>query len=149
MLDIMSNIDPINFIIQEALDHVNGAALAPKNNFFQGEGYAIDVVQKRKNSIVLRFRAANLQNICTISIDKKSILVRYAPEFFLHMGNINDGIFSSNVVDEPFTLDELKNAFIKSRTSFDIGVDFEYDVMIETLQKCRRVHYEFIRAVED
>lgn len=149
MLDIISNIDPINFIIQEALEHVNGATLHPRNNFFEGDGYAIDVIQKRKNCIVLRFRADNLQNICTISIDKKSILLRYSPEFFLSMENIKDGKFNSNVVPESFTLDELQNAFVKSRTPFDIGIDFEYDVMVQTLQKCRRVHYEFINSVEN
>lgn len=147
MLDIINNIDPINYIIQDVLNQVNGRTLSARNNFFKAEDYALDVVQKRKNNFVLRFRAANLQNICTISLDKKGIVIRYSPEFFLQMENASTGVLESNIVKVPFSIEELSEAFVQSRTMFDIGIDFNHDVMVQTIQICRRVHNEFVSSI--
>lgn len=147
MLDIINNIDPINYIIQDVLNQVNGRTLSARNNFFKAEGYALDVVQKRKNNFVLRFRAANLQNICSISLDKKGIVIRYSPEFFLQMENVTSGVLESNIVKVPFSIEELSQAFVDSRTMFDIGIDFDHDVMVQTIQICRRVHNEFVSSI--
>lgn len=147
MLDIINNIDPINYIIQDVLNQVNGRTLSARNNFFQGEGYALDVVQKRKNNFVLRFRAANLQNICSVSLDKKGIVIRYSPEFFLQMENAESGVLESNIVKVPFSIEELSQAFVDSRTMFDIGIDFNHEVMVQTIQLCRRVHNEFVSSI--
>lgn len=148
MLDIINNIDPINYIIQDVLNHISGGSLSPKNNFFKGDGYFLDVEQKRKYTYVLRFRAANLQNICSISLDKTGIVIRYNSQFFLQMANTSNGIIESNVVKAPFSLENLKAAFIESRTIFDVGIDFDYDVMIKTIEQCRRVHNEFINSID-
>lgn len=146
MLDIINNIDPINYIIQEVLNKVNGSTLSVRNNFVTGDGYSLDVVQKRKNNIVLRFRASGLQNICSITLDRRGMVLRYNSEFFLEMAN--SGVLESNVVTVPFTIENLSEAFVDSRTMFDIGIDFNYDVMKETIQQCRRVHHEFISSLE-
>ncbi len=144
MLNIMDNIDPINYIIQDVLSKINGLDLEPRNNFYIGEGYSLDVQESRKNSYKLKVRTQNLQDLCNIMIDKKNLIIRYSPEFYL----MQDGsTFSTNLFDETFELEELPTAFSSNGSVFGLGVEFDYSTMIETIQMCRRIHSEFLSRI--
>ncbi|AFC21505.1 hypothetical protein GAP32_057 [Cronobacter phage vB_CsaM_GAP32] len=144
MLNIIENIDPINYIIQDVLSKINGLDLAPRNNFYIGDGYSLDVQEVRKNSYKLKVRTQNLQDLCNIGIDKKNMIIRYSPEFFF----IHDGKeLSTNLFDGTFCIEDLPQVFDKNGAVFGLPVDFDYDTMQQTIQMCRRVHEEFLRKL--
>lgn len=144
MLNIIENIDPINYIIQDVLSKINGLDLAPRNNFYIGDGYSLDVQEVRKNSYKLKVRTQNLQDLCNIGIDKKNMIIRYSPEFFF----IHDGKeLSTNLFDGTFCIEDLPQVFDNNGAVFGLPVDFDYDTMQQTIQMCRRVHEEFLRKL--
>ena len=144
MLNIIDNIDPINYIIQDVLSNINGLELAPRNNFYIGEGYSLDVVEVRKNVFKLKVRTQNLQDLCNIAIDKKNLIIRYSPEFFF----VQNGPFlNTNLFDDRFALEELPVVFEKNNTIFGLPVEFDYGTMQQTIEMCRRVHEEFLRKI--
>ena len=144
MLNIIENIDPINYIIQDVLSKINGLELYARNNFYIGDGYSLDVQEVRKNVYKLKVRTKNLQDLCNISIDKKNMVIRYSPEFFF----IHDGAeLSTNLFEGKFTLEELPEAFSDNGKVFGLPVEFDYKTMQETIQVCRRVHDEFLRKI--
>lgn len=144
MLNIIENIDPINFIIQDVLSNINGLELAPKNNFYIGEGYSLDVQEVRKNVYKLKVRTQNLQDLCNIGIDKKKLVIRYSPEFFFVQAGTE---LSTNLFEGSFSLEELPTAFENNGEVFGLPVQFDYDTMQETITMCRRVHEEFLRKL--
>jgi len=144
MLNIIENIDPINFIIQDVLSNINGLELAPKNNFYIGEGYSLDVQEVRKNVYKLKVRTQNLQDLCNIGIDKKKLVIRYSPEFFFVQAGTE---LSTNLFEGSFSLEELPTAFTNNGSVFGLPVQFDYDTMQETITMCRRVHEEFLRKL--
>ncbi len=144
MLNIIENIDPINFIIQDVLSNINGLELAPKNNFYIGEGYSLDVQEVRKNVYKLKVRTQNLQDLCNIGIDKKKLVIRYSPEFFFVQAGTE---LSTNLFEGSFSLEELPTAFENNGQVFGLPVQFDYDTMQETITMCRRVHEEFLRKL--
>ncbi|UYE98474.1 hypothetical protein XbC2_45 [Xanthomonas phage XbC2] len=144
MLNIIENIDPINFIIQDVLSNINGLELAPKNNFYIGEGYSLDVQEVRKNVYKLKVRTQNLQDLCNIGIDKKNLVIRYSPEFFFVQAGTE---LSTNLFEGSFSLEELPTAFENNGQVFGLPVQFDYDTMQETITMCRRVHEEFLRKL--
>lgn len=144
MLNIIENIDPINFIIQDVLSNINGLELAPKNNFYIGEGYSLDVQEVRKNVYKLKVRTQNLQDLCNIGIDKKNLVIRYSPEFFFVQAGTE---LSTNLFEGSFSLEELPTAFENNGQVFGLPVQFDYDTMQETITMCRRVHQEFLRKL--
>jgi hypothetical protein len=144
MLNIIENIDPINFIIQDVLRNINGIELSPKNNFYIGDGYSLDVQEVRKNVFKLKVRTQNLQDLCNIGIDKKNIVIRYSPDFFF----VQDGSsLSTNLFEGTFSLEELPNVFENNGEVFGLPVQFDYDTMQNTIAMCRRVHDEFLRKI--
>lgn len=144
MLNIIENIDPINFIIQDVLRNINGVELAPKNNFYIGDGYSLDVQEVRKNVFKLKVRTQNLQDLCNIGIDKKNIIIRYSPDFFF----VQDGSsLSTNLFEGKFSLEDLPNVFENNGEVFGLPVQFDYDTMQDTIAMCRRVHDEFLRKI--
>lgn len=144
MLNIIENIDPINFIIQDVLSNINGLELSPKNNFYIGEGYSLDVQEVRKNVYKLKVRTQNLQDLCNIGIDKKNLVIRYSPEFFFVQAGTE---LSTNLFEGSFSLEELPTAFENNGEVFGLPVQFDYDTMQETITMCRRVHEEFLRKL--
>lgn len=144
MLNIIDNIDPINYIIQDVLSNINGLELAPRNNFYIGEGYSLDVQEVRKNSYKLKVRTQNLQDLCNIGIDKTNLVIRYSPEFFF----IQNGPFlNTNLFEDRFALEELASVFEMNNVMFGLPVEFDYDTMTQTIEMCRRVHAEFLRKI--
>lgn len=144
MIDIMDNIDPINYIITDVLSKINGLELVPRNNYIVLDGYSLDVMEIRKNSYRLKLRTHLLQDLCNINIDKKTLVIRYSPKFFLLKTGDE---FSTNLFDDTFVLDELQNTFIQNDTVFGLGVEFDYTQMVETIKVCTRVHHEFLQKI--
>ncbi len=145
MLDVINNIDPINYIIQDVLKNITGMTLVPRNNFYTGDGYALDVQEVRKNSYKLKIRTPNLQVLCNIGITKKEMVIRYSPDFFFVQKGQN---LNTNLFEDTFTVNELQEAFEKNSTAFGLPVRFEYSTMQETIEACRRVHDEFLRSID-
>lgn len=144
MLNIIENIDPINFIIQDVLSNINGLELFPRNNFYIGDGYSLDVQEVRKNVYKLKVRTETLQDLCNIGIDKKNLIIRYSPEFFFVQAGTT---LSTNLFEGSFSLEDLPSAFENNGEVFGLPVQFDYDTMQETITMCRRVHDEFLRKI--
>lgn len=144
MLNIIENIDPINFIIQDVLSNINGLELFPRNNFYIGDGYSLDVQEVRKNVYKLKIRTQTLQDLCNIAIDKKNLIIRYSPEFFFVQAGTS---LSTNLFEGSFSLEDLPSAFENNGEVFGLPVQFDYDTMQETITMCRRVHDEFLRKI--
>lgn len=144
MLNIINNIDPINYIVQDVLNNITGLEIAPRNNFYTGDGYSLDVQEVRKNSYKLKVRTSNLQDLCNIAFDKKNLVIRYSHEFFFVQ---NGQVLSTNLFDETFCLEDLPSAFESNSTVFGLGVEFDYSTMQSTILMCRRIHDEFLRKI--
>jgi len=144
MLSIIDNIDPINYIIQDVLSNINGLDLAPRNNYYIGDGYSLDVQEVRKNVFKLKVRTQNLQDLCNIAIDKKNLVIRYSPEFFFVQAGSE---LSTNLFEGTFTLEELPEVFDNNGSVFGLPVEFDYSTMQSTIEMCRRVHSEFLRKI--
>lgn len=144
MLNIIDNIDPINYIVQDVLRNINGLDLVARNNFYKGDGYSLDVMEVRKNSYKLKVRTENLQDLCNIAMDKKNLVIRYSPEFFL----VQNGPFlNTNLFYDQFALEELPHVFEANNVMFGLPVEFDYATMQQTIEMCRRVHEEFLRKI--
>lgn len=144
MLNIIENIDPINYIIQDVLNNIDGLELTARNNFYIGEGYSLDVQEVRKNSYKLKVRTSNLQDLCNIAFDKKKLIIRYSPEFFF----VQDGTsLSTNLFEGRFSLDELPSAFSDNSTVFGLGVEFDHVIMMETIGMCSRIREDFLQKI--
>ena len=144
MLNIIDNIDPINYIIQDVLSNISGRDLVARNNYYIGEGYSLDVQEVRKNVYKLKVRTQNLQDLCNIAIDKKNLVIRYSPDFFFVQAGTN---LSTNLFEGTFSLEELPEAFKNNGEVFGLPVEFDFETMQSTIEMCRRVHDEFLRKI--
>lgn len=174
MLNILGNIDPVNYIIQDVLQNIMTKELMPKNNFFvrssndstqstsQSEStYALDIMQLKKNTLRLRIRTGNLQDLCNIQINKNTTIIRYCPEFYIIDQN---EILSSNLFSDKFSTEELESTFERnlnesaiSATSTDSEFVFNERVNVnlnnltllkEIIQMIRVLRTNYIKRTE-
>lgn len=145
MINIIENIDPINYIMQDVLTRINGATLEPRNNFYTAEGYSLDVVQTRKNNLRLKVRTSTLQDLCNIQMDKKCFILRFSPELFFLTDK--DGMYTSSLFDDCFSLSEFEEVLKRNDSAFGYGIEFDVQNMVQTLELCEKLHKEFIQKI--
>lgn len=149
MLDILGNIDTVNYFIQDAIIKCSQRPLQVRSNLIQGDGYFVDLNENRKNIFNLMISAMNRNNIARIIIDKNSITVRYNSKFMItYKGKTNQ--FSTNLFEDPFDASEVGSTFFAQSTVFKFeDVNFNAEVMQETLEKVRGLYYGFVQFIED
>lgn len=143
MLDILGNIDTVNYFVQDALVGITSKPLQVRNNFHQGDGYIVDITEPRKNVFNINIATTGRNNIARIIIDKNEIVLRYNAKFMMFFKSKTD-MFSTNLFDEPFKLEDIEAVFFTQSTCFKFrDVEFSPDVMTETLQMLRIIYYGF------
>ncbi|WEM33124.1 hypothetical protein EJP02_063 [Escherichia phage EJP2] len=149
MLDVLGNIDVVNDIVQEGIQGVLGRSISVRSGLYQGDGYAVDSTSKGSASMTFRVRTQNLQTLCTISLSRKDIIIRYNHKFWFKV-NLKDGLVSTSLFDEPFMLQEIKTAFeIQSNIGLGLPlkVEFDCDKLIQTILLCGSLHGSFISYI--
>lgn len=147
-VDVIDNLDTINYIVQDCLTMSAGKEFTPRNGFVQGDGYAMDVRNAgTKNHINLHIRTEYLQDLCRIMISPKKLVVRYSTEFLM-VYNPKTELYQTNLFDEPFTLEEMEGVFFTQNCvgGWGLQVNFNCDIMIKTLSMCRGIYDSFIFA---
>lgn len=151
MLDVLSNIDTVNYIINDGLVNAFKKPLEYRTGFYVGEGFGIDTIKgKGSNSMTFRVRTTHLQTLCTIYMEKDNILIRYGPKFMFKV-NMKNGMVSTNLFEEPFELSEMEGTFFVQDTigfGLPLTVQFDFGTMIETINLCRGVHAAFISFIQ-
>lgn len=149
MISVLDNIDTVNYIIQNCVTEGRKKPLRDMNDFVIGDGYAMDVSESKGKVWTLLVRTSTLQNLCKISFTPTQMLVRYGPKF-MFLYNKKTNLFTTNLFDEAFTLDELEGAFFTQNLVIDWGlqVDFNFDIMSETLTQCWRLYNDFLVSIQ-
>ncbi|HAN3822173.1 hypothetical protein VWJ57_05250 [Escherichia coli O157] len=149
MLDILGNIDTANYFIQDALFNTVQQGLEVRHNVYQGDGYFVDIVEARKNTFNVNITTLGRQNIARILVSKDEIVLRYSAKFMLTYKKKTD-MFSTNLFDEPFDLDDIEATFFTQSTMVKYtDVQFSADVMSETLQMIKVLFYAFEQFREE
>lgn len=142
MLDILSNLDTVNYIVQDCLSNCT-SEMKSRNTYYVGEGYGMDVTLQASNRMDLRVRTSALQTLCRVMYAKNMFILRYTPDFFLKY-NIKTDTITCNLFEEPFSLSEMESTFFMQST-IGIGLvtdaDFSFDTMSETIQLARSVYH--------
>lgn len=142
MLDILKNLDTVNYIVQDCLTEGLRREISPRNAFYVGDGYAMDIISTKGNGLNFRIRTDKLQNLCTVIMEKNNIFLRYNHKFFLKY-NVKNDMITCNLFEEPFELDEMESTFfMQSTIGFGIAMDFNFcfDTLAETLILSRRAY---------
>lgn len=150
MLDVLSNIDTVNYIIQESMHHALVKPIEFRGGFYTGDGFGVDTVKGKASSMTFKVRTEHLQTLCNVMMDKDTFVLRYSPKFFLKI-NTKNRMISTNLFDEAFELSEMESTFyVQSTIGFGIPLttDFDFDTMIETINLCWRVHASFISFLQ-
>ncbi|EPE1232561.1 hypothetical protein MZ16F87_51970 [Escherichia coli] len=149
MLDILGNIDTANYFIQDALFNTVQKGLDVRCNIHQGDGYFVDITETRKNVFNLNITTLTRQNIARILVNKDEIVLRYNSKFLFTYKKKTD-MFSTNLFDEPFNLEDLEATFFTQNTMLKFNdVEFSSEVMSETLQMVKVVFYAFQQFNEE
>ncbi|MDS1552374.1 hypothetical protein QPL51_04885 [Escherichia coli] len=149
MLDILGNIDTANYFIQDALFNTVQHGLEVRHNVYQGDGYFVDIVEARKNTFNVNITTLGRQNIARILVSKDEIVLRYSAKFMLTYKKKTD-MFSTNLFDEPFDLEDIEATFFTQSTMVKYtDVQFSADVMSETLQMIKVLFYAFEQFREE
>lgn len=149
-LDILSNIDIINYIVQDSVRNVIVRPLVPRSNFYVGDGYAVDLINTTKTKSMVRIRSTHLQDLCKISLSKDEFLVRFNHQFMFQYKR-KTGMYSTPLFEEPFLLEELEARFFTENCvgfNYSIDVKFDFEVMLETLELCKELHNAFLSHLE-
>lgn len=151
MLDVLSNIDTVNYIIQDSMNQALSKPLEFRGGFHNGDGFGVDIIKgKGSNSMNFRVRTTYLQTLCTIYMEKDCFTLRYGPKFIVKV-NTKNGMVSTNLFEEPFELSEMEATFFVQNTigfGIPLTTEFDFDTMIETINLCWRVHASFISFLQ-
>lgn len=145
MLDVLNNIDTVNYVVQDCMEKVFKKGLEYRMNYYVGEQYKMDV----RKGPVFTIRSNNMQTLCSVHYEKNSITLRYSHKFMITY-NTKTGLAKTNLFDEVFNLKDMESTFFVQNTigfGIPLTIDFNYDTMIETFNLCRSV-YEFLSTME-
>lgn len=150
MLDVLKNIDTVNYIIQDCLDILCNEDLSVRNNVYSAEGFGVDIIKSRGTGLSLRIRTDNLQTLCNVMMDKNTITLRYSHKFMIQY-NTKTNLVKTTQFEDAFELSEMESTFfVQDTIGFGLAVqaDFCFDTMIETIQKSRRLHNAFLSFIQ-
>lgn len=150
MLDIKNNLDVVNYVVQESIKGLMNSNFEVQNNIYKSEDFGVDILSRTRKKLTVRIRNMTAMNICRIEVTDKSVCIRYTHEFMFFYDPKTDK-FTSNLLEQPFELDDISAAFFTESTmiKFDVDWIFDYDIMIETLDLCRGLYAKFIQFNED
>jgi|SRR6478609_11672900 len=149
MISVLDNIDTVNYIIQNCVSEGRSKPLRGMNAFVVGDGYAMDVITSKGNTIQLTVRTSTLQTLCRITFTPTQMLVRYGPKF-MFLYNKKTNLFTTNLFDDAFTLEEMEGAFFTQNLVVDWGlqVQFDFAIMSETLTQCWSLYNDFLVSIK-
>ena len=149
MISVLDNIDTVNYIIQNCVSEGRAKPLRGMNAFVVGDGYAMDVITSKGNTIQLTVRTSTLQTLCRITFTPTQMLVRYGPKF-MFLYNKKTNLFTTNLFDDAFTLEEMEGAFFTQNLVVDWGlqVQFDFAIMSETLTQCWSLYNDFLVSIK-
>ena len=149
MISVLDNLDTVNFIIQNCITECMNKPLKMRNSFVVGDGYALDVTEVKSKQMKLLVRTSNLQTLCTITFTDKQMLVRYGPKF-MFLYNKKTNLFTTNLFDEAFAVEEIEGAFFTQNLVLDWGLQVQFDsaIMVETLTQCWRLYNDFLVSIQ-
>lgn len=149
MISVLDNIDTVNYIIQNCVSEGRSKPLRGMNAFVMGDGYAMDVITSKGNTIQLTVRTSTLQTLCRITFTPTQMLVRYGPKF-MFLYNKKTNLFTTNLFDDAFTLEEMEGAFFTQNLVVDWGlqVQFDFAIMSETLTQCWSLYNDFLVSIK-
>lgn len=149
MLDIIGNIDTVNYFIQDAIVNTVKHPLAVRTNLYQGDGYVVDFNESTKKNCVLYIRSTYRQQLARIMMSKESMILRYN-EKFMFIYNTKTGLFSTNFFEETFVLEDMEATFFTQNTMFKFSTDvvFDFSTMHCTLEKCLVLYDAYITYIQ-
>lgn len=149
MISVLDNIDTVNYIIQNCVSEGRSKPLRGMNAFVVGDGYAMDVITSKGNTIQLTVRTSTLQTLCRITFTPTQMLVRYGPKF-MFLYNKKTNLFTTNLFDDAFTLEEMEGAFFTQNLVVDWGlqVQFDFAIMSDTLTQCWSLYNDFLVSIK-
>lgn len=148
-LDILSNIDTVNYITQDVMTTIMNRPIVPRNNFYIADGYSCDILKTTKTKYTIVIRSA-MQTLCRIVIDKDTITVRYN-HTFMFTYKMKTNMFSTPLFDEPFELEEIEARYFTENCvgfNYDVQTKFDFQVMAETLSLSKDFFYVFTEYVK-
>lgn len=147
MLDILGNIDTVNYFIQDSINNLIQKPLEVKMNLYQGDGYVVHMKETKKNNVQFHINNQYCQQLCRIMIDKDGFILRYNPKF-MFLYSAKTGLYKTNFFEETFLLQDMEATFFTQNTMFKFSTDvnFDHGIMIETLEKCHILYSEFIKS---
>ncbi|EOR9074160.1 hypothetical protein FOI42_RS03500 [Escherichia coli] len=148
MLDILGNIDTVNFFIQDAIINITSKPIQVRSNFYSGDGYMVDIVEVKKNVFQINILTQTRTQISRIIINKDEAVIRYNSKFMMFFKK-KTGMFSTNLFDESFYSTDVESTFFTQSTfiKFD-SIEFDSNIMSETLQCLKVLHNEFTNFID-
>lgn len=149
-LDVLGNIDTVNYIVQDVISNIASRPIVPRNNFYVADGYSCDILRTTKTKFTIMIRSS-MQTLCRIVIDKDSITLRYNQKFMFTYKSKTD-LFSTPMFDEPFQLDEMEARYFTENCvgfNFDVSTGkFDFGIMTDTLEMGKGLYYVFQEFVK-
>lgn len=149
-ISVLDNLNTINYIIQECMKQSIGKPIVARNAYAIGDGFAMDIrIEGKADKYNFHIRTEYLYELCRISITPDKMLVRYNSKFmFLYKPKTQ--LYTTNLFDEPFTLEEMEAVFFTQNCvdGWGLQIDFDYDIMNKTLTMCRRLYDDFLISIK-
>ena len=149
-LDVLGNIDTVNYIVQDVINTIMCRPIIPRNNFYVAEGYACDIMKTTKTKFAIIVRS-DRQTLCKVLIDKDSITLRYNHKFMFTYKS-KTKLFSTPMFEEPFALEEMEaRYFTENCVGFNYEVStgkFDFSIMCDTLSLGKDLYYVFQEYVK-
>lgn len=148
-IQVLDNINTINYIVQDCLKHVSGSNVSARNTAVKGDGYAMDIKLGYANCYNFHIRTQYLQDLCRVYLSPRELYVRYSPKFMFGY-NPKTKLFSTNLFSETFTLDDMESVFFTQNCldGWGLQVEFDCDIMKTTLNMCRKIHDDFVISIK-
>lgn len=151
-INILENIDVINYAVIEAFNNINLTTIEIKNEIYKSDVFSVDTKKLRKAELIFQVRTKFLQNLCTISMSRTKLSIKYNNKFYFELQEKRKKyILTSNITGtKNLDLNTLESDFdaVFSDT-FASRINIDYAVLEEMLALIITQYSQYIETVEE
>lgn len=151
-INILENIDVINYAVIEAFNNINLTTIEVKNEIYKSDFFSVDTKKIRRAELIFQVRTKFLQNLCTISMSRNKLTIKYNNKFYFELQEKRKKylLTSSITGSKNLELNTLESDFNAVFSNpFETRIDIDYAVLEEMLALIITQYSQYIETVEE
>lgn len=151
-INILENIDVINYAVIEAFNNINLTTIEVKNEIYKSDFFSVDTKKIRRAELLFQVRTKFLQNLCTISMSRNKLTIKYNNKFYFELQEKRKKylLTSSITGSKNLELNTLESDFNAVFSNpFETRIDIDYAVLEEMLALIITQYSQYIETVEE